>query len=377
MEQSQKICLVTGAGGFIGGVLCARLQSEGWGVRRFLHERQGTLVLDSPGFGNKRRGNDGGRCGDGDYCGDINEVGVLESAMRGVQVVFHLAGVAHTGGRSAGLYHRANVLGSEAVARAASATGVSRLVFFSSSQVGAAEDGRLPMSAYIASKQEAERLLQKHGVENGLEVCILRPGHVYGAGMKGGIAGMIRMARRGWLPRLPALGGRLSMVGVEDVCRFAMAAAVRSDAVGRVLPVCDGQVYSVNGIERLIREVIDPPPVQRRAAPSLHWLPLKGGAIGVRRRTKDVQGGAIGAAIRCPRVILFIASVVAETMNRIRAGSVGFGLGTYRALVSDQSIDRAAAIAAHELLGFTPQQRFEDFLRGYIHTITPPLRGSR
>ena len=326
--MTSPVCVVTGASGFIGRSLCAHLREKGWHVRRFLHGAMGSSG--------------------GDFFGDITDTKTLRPAMAGVDIVFHLAGIAHTAGRAVGLYQQVNVVGSDAVARAAAECGVQRVVFFSSSQVEAAEDGRLPLTPYIKSKQQAEHALQRRANGSpGFELCILRPAHVYGMGMKGGIASMLRLIQSGRLPRLPKLPGRLSMIGIADLCELATRAAVSEQAAGKTLPLADGRIYAVNEIENQIYQ-----------------------ALGRQPRGY------------CPAVILLIAAVMAEVMasplNWLRPGNFGFGMGSYRALVSDQTVD---STAAHKLLGSHQQQSvqqpthqsaqetqqcFEDFLRAYF-----------
>lgn len=322
--MTSPLCLVTGADGFIGRALCAHLQAKGWRVRRFLH---GAVSSVEP-----------------DFYGDITDTDSLRPAMAGAEIVFHLAGIAHTAGQPTRIYRQVNVLGSDAVAKVAAESGEKRLIFFSSSQVAVAEKGRLPLTPYIKSKQQAEQVLRQRASETlGFELCILRPAHVYGPGMKGGIASMLRLIQSGRLPRLPKLPGRLSMLSIAELCDLATRAALSQQAVGKTLALSDGRVYPLNEIEMHIYRALDHQPPHAR----------------------------------CPAVILLIAAAVAEVLayplNRLRPGSFGFGMGSYRALMSDQTID---STPAHKLLGSlseeTQQQNkqqksFEDFLRAYIH----------
>ena len=351
--MTSPVCLVTGADGFIGRALCAHLQAKGWQVRRFLHGASASTASDFYG--------DIGSDIAGEIAGDITDSDSLRPAMAGVDIVFHLAGIAHTAGQSAARYEQVNVLGSEAVAEVAAECGVKRLVFFSSSQVEAAEDGRLPLTPYIKSKQQAEQHLRQRMQQSadnsaGLELCILRPAHVYGPGMKGGIATMLRLIQTGRLPRLPQLSGCLSMLGLGDLCELAARAAISKQAAGKTLALSDGHSYGVNAIESQIYRVLASQ--QPRQQP--------------RRLSRRLFHR------RCPAVILYLAAAVAEVLayplNRLRPGSFGFGMGSYRALVSDQTVDSRAA---RKLLGTlsadtqnTQQESFEDFLQQKFTTTT-------
>lgn len=96
--------LVTGAAGFIGRVLCRRLQSAGASIRAVLRREAGgpwEAVV---------------RCELGH---ELLRVGPLGD----VDTVFHLAGVAHTRGVPEEIYWRVNLEGIRALVEAAVAQG--------------------------------------------------------------------------------------------------------------------------------------------------------------------------------------------------------------------------------------------------------------
>jgi nucleoside-diphosphate-sugar epimerase len=98
-------------------------------------------------------------------------------------------------------YRRVNVDGTLNLARQAAEAGVSRFVFVSSIKVNGEETGEgmrftadqlpAPEDAYGISKLEAEQALRALAEETGMEVVIIRPPLVYGAGVKGNFATMI------------------------------------------------------------------------------------------------------------------------------------------------------------------------------------------
>jgi len=115
-----KRILVTGANGFIGWRLIARLQRQGLLVLAPVHERSGE-VRAAAGVEPVR--------------GDVRDVGAPWAAAAGVDAVAHLAGRVHAlseGRDDTQLYEAVNVEGTRNVLEAALDRGVGRVLFFSS-----------------------------------------------------------------------------------------------------------------------------------------------------------------------------------------------------------------------------------------------------
>ena len=122
---------------------------------------------------------------------DIRDRSALDEAMRGCEVVFHLAAQSSVMGTiEDGEYSCAtNVLGTFQVLQAARDAGVKRVVFTSSREVyGEPENVPVPETAlllpknpYGASKAAGEMYCRVFG-QKGLEIMILRLANVYGPG---------------------------------------------------------------------------------------------------------------------------------------------------------------------------------------------------
>jgi nucleoside-diphosphate-sugar epimerase len=177
--------LVTGATGFIGRPLVASLAGAGYHV--VAAARQKSAPPLPPGVSVAT-------------LSDLAAPVAWETLLDGIDVVIHLAGIAHIGaGVSDAQYDRINHRATAELARAARRAAVKRLVFMSSvrAQSGPAADHILtetdearPTDAYGRSKLAAEAAVR----ESGVDFTILRPVLIYGTGVKGNLAALARLA---------------------------------------------------------------------------------------------------------------------------------------------------------------------------------------
>ena len=301
--------LITGSSGFVGRALLARLATfnQRPPLLRLLERRptEPPTVFQS-------------------CAGDLGDPQSLRRACEGIDTVIHLAGIAHVGSAASAEARAINLDGSLSLLRMAIDAGVRRFVFLSST---------------LSSDQSIQYGRDKHAVEEALlaaaaagsiEVVILRAVNIYGVGMRGNIAAMIRLISSGVLPRLPKLTNRLSLVGVDDVVSaLLLAAALDSPADPSALmaklairvTLTDGCTYEINAIEKSIYDAVE-------RSPS-HW--------------------------RLPVVLLFAASAMAELLEKLRIFRSGIGLRTYRNLTRDNLFDNHSAKAE---LGFEPSTTF-------------------
>jgi len=236
-----KRALVTGCGGFIGAYLVAALQARGVWVR-------GLVRGNCP-------------CRAEEVChGDITRADTLEGIARGVDVVFHLAGVSRdtvdADREERARLHTVNCDGTAAVLAQAMRDGARRFVLFSSVKAQAGGQG-----AYGESKHAAEQIALQAAQRSELAVTVLRPAPVYGPGSQGNLQRLLEAVRRGRVPPLPRGGGLRVLVDVRDLVEVACTVAVRAEAAGRVYVVNDGQSYSARQIyEEMCRALGRPVP---------------------------------------------------------------------------------------------------------------------
>jgi UDP-glucose 4-epimerase len=233
-----RTALVTGGSGFIGKALLRHLQRAGYRLNVLTRQSPEAFSdLDEPVQ---------------IYHGALADTQVLEQACADMETVFHLAAFTHVNRVDRGTVFRTNVEGTALLLEAAVRQRVRRIVYFSSSLA----DEHGPDTSYGQSKRAAEKLLLDAARRGDIEVCCLRPVNVYGPGMKGNLASMIRLISLGLFPPLPELNSRLSLVGVDDLCQAAVLAAQCAVANGQIYPVTDGQVYTMNQLEQGIRTAL-------------------------------------------------------------------------------------------------------------------------
>ncbi len=178
-------------------------------------------------------------------------------AFEGVDVVIHLAGLAHSYSKNDSELHEVNCLATLNFARQAAAGGVKRFVFVStigvngnSTQGSPVDESSAvePCSLYAESKYCAERGLWRIAEDTGLEVVVVRPPLVYGAKASGNFKKLIKLVRiLPWLP-FGAVENRRSLISVRNLVNFLYHCAVHPKAGGEVFVVADGAPLSIKEI---------------------------------------------------------------------------------------------------------------------------------
>jgi UDP-glucose 4-epimerase len=305
--------LVTGGAGFIGSNL----------VRLLLQEGHEVTVLDSLASG--YRSNLTGVPVNAFVIGDVRDTSLLDRAMAGTEVVFHLAASV---GNSRSIDHpfvdaSMNVMGTLNVLEAARRHGLRKIVFSSSAGIFGelktlpiAEDHPVePDSPYGATKLCAEKLCLAYAKLHGLEAVCLRYFNVFG----------VRQ---------------------------------RFDAYGNVIPIFAqrlifNQPITVFGDGEQTRDFINVADVARANL-----------AAGVNRGVSGAFNLGSGSAITINRLVELLHEVsglrTPVTHGPQRAGDVRHSLADIRAI--------------QQALGWTPQAHFETALREYMDWAKPAFR---
>jgi UDP-4-keto-D-QuiNAc 4-reductase len=247
--------LVTGASGFIGRALCARLSGER-GI-----ELTGTVRSSD------RTAPPAGRIRTKDIGPDTRWDDVLDS----VEVVVHTAARVHVkhGAGDLSAYRRVNVDGTANLARQAAACGVRRFVFLSSVKVNGddtppgqafrAEDRPAPVDAYGISKHEAEVELSRLTREHGMEVVTIRPPLVYGPGAKANFLTLMRWVHRGYPLPFARVRNARSLIALDNLVDLVRLCCEHPAAANSTFMAADGEDVSTAELMTRIGAALDRP----------------------------------------------------------------------------------------------------------------------
>lgn len=233
--------LVSGANGFIGRSLCSMFAQHGHAVVPAVRQACGlaTEVV----------------------VGEIDGTTAWESALAACDTVVHLAARVHvmhdTAVDSLALYRSTNVDATLNLARQAADIGVRRFVFLSSIKVNGEitptgiryreNDSPQPHDAYSVSKWEAEQGLLALAHGSGMEVVIIRPPLVYGPGVRGNFASLVKWIDKGIPLPLGAVKNKRSLVALDNLVSFICLCADRErspKAANEVFLISDGEDVS-------------------------------------------------------------------------------------------------------------------------------------
>lgn len=240
--------LVVGASGFIGRALVALMESRGLAGTALSRTASG----ERSAIGSATVAN-------------YEDRTTVAAAAAGCDVAVMLAGRAHVlKERECDpevAFLRANCAAPLAVAEAFAAAGGRRFVFISSIAVnGAVTPGRpfragdspAPVSAYGRSKLRAEQMLAQRCPALGLELVVIRPPLVYGAGAPGNFGLLLRAAACGVPLPLGSIRNRRHFVGVENLVDLVLLTAHHAAAADRTFLVSDREPLSTPDFVRLL-----------------------------------------------------------------------------------------------------------------------------
>ncbi len=238
MEKLKRV-FVTGAGGFVGRATIKSFVNSGWHVRAAMRTMPLSGALSQENL---------------EYVpiGDVAEVANWQSHLVGCDVVVHLAARAHKTGElpTEGVdeFERINSFASARLAEDSVASGVRRLIFISSAGVMGERsvspfhegDEPNPASEYARSKYRAELALKSIAEPSAMELVILRPTLIYGAGNPGNLARLASLIRIGLPLPFAGIANQRSLLNVDHFARIIVEASTNNGAANRTFLVSDG-----------------------------------------------------------------------------------------------------------------------------------------
>ncbi|HKZ53052.1 MAG TPA: SDR family oxidoreductase [Candidatus Acidoferrales bacterium] len=255
--------LVTGATGFLGANLVHHLVARGDQVRVLKRPKTPPTLLEGLPVEIAE--------------GDVTDFESLLAAGRGVEGIYHVAGLVSYWRPKRERMFRVNVDGTRNVVEAAARNDVRRVVYTSSiAAIGFRPDGQTsdedtpwnwgPFDVgYPTSKYQGEQEALK-GMEKGLEVVVVNPALIFGPRDTSWNAGrMLRMAQQSSVIRIP--NGVTTTCDVDDVCAGHIAAMERGQSGRRY--ILGGEYSRYADLFRVIGEVVG---TQVKVQIVPHWL---------------------------------------------------------------------------------------------------------
>lgn len=333
----KQLLHVTGCAGFVGQALCAELQ------------RQSTLAFS---------GSDRGRC-PGTFSewhrpwtavDDIGPDTDWAPALEGADTVIHLAARAHVLREEADdplrEYRRVNRDGALNLAKQAAAHGIRRFVFMSSigvngEQTAGAErnpegsrlnkpfseaDAPRPHSAYAIAKWEAEQGLMELARQAGMELVILRAPLVYGPGVKGNFARLVRLVGLGLPLPFGSVQNQRSFLAVSNLVDLLIRCVVEPAAGNQLFVVADGVDVSTPDLVRGIARALGKP--ARLLPVPVGLLRMGAACVGKQKLFQQLCGSLVVDATKVRRVLAWTPPVtmdqelglVADALKKKAAG---------------------------------------------------------
>ncbi len=264
MAETERT-LVTGAGGYVGGVLAADLLRRGERVRAMVrdHARAGDLE----------------RLGAEIVEADVRDPASLARAAAGCARVYHIAALFRQAGLPEHAYHEVNADGTRHMLEAAIAAGVRRFVHCSTGGVlgdirhppGTETSPYNPGDAYQRSKLAGELIAMDYFRSGRIRGVVIRPAMIYGPGDTRNLKMFRMIARRRFFYVGPCK--HVHFVDVRDLSRAFQLAMQREDLNAEVYIIAGERAVPLNVMAETIARLLDvPPPRWRLPARPLQCL---------------------------------------------------------------------------------------------------------
>jgi nucleoside-diphosphate-sugar epimerase len=257
-----KKILITGASGFIGQSLIKSLLHLNRSVR-------GTIRSRNPFFSDTKT--------EYLFTGDINLKTNWKESLVNIDCIIHCAGKAHIikskRNDLSKIYQSVNVDATKRLAEEAVKAKVRRLIFLSTIKVNGEntdnddigkflneqkknvfshKDLASPEDHYALSKLDAEKVLWEISSRTGLQIVVVRLPLVYGYGVKGNLARLIKLIRSGIPLPLKMVKNQRSMIGIDNLTDLLIRCIDHPEASGKTFLASDGKDLSTPELIKLI-----------------------------------------------------------------------------------------------------------------------------
>jgi len=244
--------LITGATGFVGARLVAELLLQQFSISAIVRGEDSVVPVGAEKI----------------IKGNLTNVSDWFPVLKNIDIVIHVAGRAHIMNDDAidpvTEFRKVNTNVTLNLAKQAAEIGVKRFVFISSVKVNGEktyldkpfkpDDDFVPCDPYGLSKYEAEKGLMALSKETSMEVVIIRPPLIYGAGVKANFASMIRWMDKGIPLPFGAVHNQRSLVALDNLVSFIICCISHPKAANEIFLISDGEDVSTT---QLLKKVAD------------------------------------------------------------------------------------------------------------------------
>lgn len=247
--QSMPTILITGADGFVGRHLVPVLRERGHhAIPTSQHTRADSRILLLNGLATD-----------------------WTSALMDVEILVHLAGIAHRHGIDANTHHDITVNSCRALINALpECPKLKKIIFLSTAKVWGDTSGLLDQAftdqspaapaahdGYAQAKYAAEQILM---TQDRVPVIIFRPPLIYGAGVKANFAKLLNICAHGLPGGLPlpleSVHNRRSFLDVEALCDAITHVAAHPISTHKIYGLADQKDWSTSELLRFLTQEI-------------------------------------------------------------------------------------------------------------------------
>jgi nucleoside-diphosphate-sugar epimerase len=182
------------------------------------------------------------------------------------------------------------------------------------------EDKPQPHSAYAVAKWEAEQGLVEIARKSGMELVILRAPLVYGPGMKGNFARLVRLVGLGLPLPLGSVQNQRSFLAVSNLVDLLIRCVVEPAAGNQLFVVADGAEVSTPDLVRRIARALRKPARLLPVPVGLLWM----GAVclGKQKLFQQLCGSLVVDATKVRRDLAWTPPVTMEQELALVADSI-------------------------------------------------------
>jgi len=258
-----KKLLITGSSGFIGSRLLKRVFNAGFDIN--LLQRTPNSKFET-------------------FFYDFNDLPMPSNAFEGVEVVIHLAGIAHDIDNKIDnfdQYRKINIEATKNLIEASESAGVKKFIFLSSVKAGGSDlNGNClsesnpmePHGLYAISKYRAEQTIIDYSKKSNIDVIILRSALVYGKDAKGNLKLMYKAIKKRYFPPIPDIRNKKSMVHVDDLIDAILFAISLKLKGYEIFNVTDSNVYSTYEIYLTMIKALNRKPYRWHVPKSIFYI---------------------------------------------------------------------------------------------------------